>query len=551
MRTPVAQFLLVTLLTGSLAVGAVSDKAFAAAAQHDHADLSIEISGPGGAAPGTAFEYVMTMRNAGPNTAVKPEAIIQIPWVPELSFSFRLPEIDPRCTLVHSRRMHCRPPSIASGESMSFTIPLMVATTAKCNYKPKNSAGLTMSNTSDHNPTNNQTEKTFIVNCSPPPTGNLYVTKDATPTRSRQLLGGDLSEPILRLEFRAELEAIDVTRIVFTDASGALPASLNRLHLYVDGESVPFAIATVNECQMQGILNGYCASMHSQELIVPDGDRVDVLVRALMNSDETGAVSGEQIQLQVSGSDAVLARGEASTETIDENDGDAVAEGEIFIGVGSPLPNAPIIGNKNDTVLAKIISIEDVNPVSDGTNVPIGVNKTIAEFKFTAATNVNTLGGRNKATLSGLIFNIASTNVTFTAKNFDLYNKNDTNQDVSCTAFDGNGNEHSVSTGSGSFYVACSRANNPNVNLEMDSDTSITLVLEADIIDNQVSSTRGSSLQVSLTNFSDRTLSGTYKPTSSNSHIQWTDSLRDGSSAVIFGWIENDQTEISSTSYDL
>ncbi len=547
MRTHVAQVLLLTLLAGPVAVSGVSEKAFAAEAPK--ADLSIEVNGPDGAAPGAAFEYTMTIQNAGPK-AVMPQGVIQIPWVAAKSFSFREGEIDSRCALVHSRRMRCSGNILAAGESVTFTIPLLVATTAKCNYKPKNTYAFASSSKIDPDPTNNETEKTFFVDCSAPPTGNLYVTQDASPTRSRQLLAGDLGEAILRLELRAENEPIDVTRIVLTDVSGNLPSSISRLELFLAGATTPFALATIDQCQGAPV-NGYCADMPNAELIIPAGNRVDVLVHARLKTDEQGAVSGEQIQLQVTGATAIQARGRDSSNNLLQNDGDATAEGEVFIGVDSPLPNASIIGNKNDTVLAKIIAIEDVNPDADGTNVPVGTNKKIAEFKFTAAANSNTLNGLNKATLSGLIFNISSTNVMFTAANFDLFNKNDASMEISCTSFDGNGNGHSVGTGSGSFYVACSKSNNTSVNLEMDSGSAITLVLQADISNNQISATKGSALQVAITNFSDRTLAGLYKPTASNSHIQWTDSLSAGSSAVIFGWIENDQTSVSSTSYDL
>lgn len=378
--------------------------------------------------------------------------------------------------------------------------------------------------------------------------GNLYVTQSSTPTRSRQLLGGTLGDPILRLAFRAESEPIDVTRIVFTDLSGTLRPSIDRLELFLPGATTRFATATIGGCAGSPS-NAYCASMESQQFVVPEGQTVEVLVQPRMKTDEDGAVSGEVIQLQVAGDTAVRARGISSANTLSVNDGDALAEGEVFIGAATPLPNVSIVGRPNDTVLAKIIAIENVNPAADGSNVPVGTNKTIAEFKFTAATNQNTLNGRNKASLSGVIFNIASANVSFTAANFDLYNKNDQTQQIRCTSYDGNGNGTVVGNGSGSFFVLCKQAANTSVDLEVDSDEALTLALEADIITNQINPINGSALTVVLSNFADRRKT-IFRNTGNDSHISWSDSLYDAT-VTLFRWIENSETEIASTSYDL
>ncbi|MBT4474498.1 hypothetical protein HOC51_03970, partial [Candidatus Peribacteria bacterium] len=88
-----------------------------------------------------------------------------------------------------------------------------------------------------------------------------------------------------------------------------------------------------------------------------------------------------------------------------------------------------------------------------------------------------------------------------------------------------------------------------NVDLEMDSGDSITLVLHADIVNNQLNGSAGSSLQVSLNDFGTWRTSQIYGAASAaNSHIQWSDSLGDAA-VTLFDWVEYDQTEISSTSY--
>jgi hypothetical protein len=400
--------------------------------------------------------------------------------------------------------------------------------------------------------------------------GTLFVTKDSIPTRQRQLLGGVLGEAILRLEMRAEDEPIDVTRLVFTD-SGTTTSNISRLRLYREGESTSFAAATKDNCNNIGAgipTNSFCAVMESQQLIVPEGDRLDILVRPQIKSDQEGAISDDTPSLDAgdglirllvhkvtdsgapgstnntSGTGSVTARGFESSNVLLRNDNDANQDGEIVLAA-TPGADVLIIGNKNDTVLAKIITIEDVNPAAAGSQVPIGSNKTLGEFKFTAATNTNTLNGRNKATISGIIFQVSSTNVHFTAANFDLFNKNDQTQEISCVT-------NTTATASGTFLVDCKRSNNTDVDVEMDSGEAITLVLQADITNNQVSSTAGSSVQVSFNGFSSRanSIANGYGVGTNASHIHWSDSLSDATK-VFFKWIEYGQVEISSTSYKI
>ena len=414
--------------------------------------------------------------------------------------------------------------------------------------------------------------------------GSLYVIKDSVPTRSRQLLAGELGEAILRLEMRAEDEPIDVTRIILTD-SGTITQNMNRIKLFRSGESTSFASATKDNCNNISsdiVSNSFCAVMESQQLVIPEGDRVDVLARPEMKSDEAGAVSSSSdagnglIRLLIhkiddsmahisgttnlanntTGTGSITARGFESSNVLFVSDGDTTQDGEIILGSATPTADEAIIGNKNDTVLAKIVSIEDVNTDADGSNVPVGTNKKVAEFKFTSATNNNTLGGRNKATLSGIIFNISSTNVRFDygaagSEKFELYNKNDQTQKIGCTVSGSalpNVNT-TARTASGSFFIDCKRVTNATVDLEMDSGEAVTLVLEADILENQISATAGSSLTVSLNDYSDRSRSIYQMSTRSTAtHIQWSDSIGEAT-VVLFGWVESENVEVSSTSY--
>jgi hypothetical protein len=409
---------------------------------------------------------------------------------------------------------------------------------------------------------NRTTSKNYLLKDQ----GSLYVIRDTTPTRSRQLLAGELGEAILRVELRAEDEPVDVTRLIFTNSGSTAVANVTRLQLYREGESTHFASATIDNCNSISTdipTSSFCAVMESQQLVIAEGDRVDILVRPMLKNDEAGAIQSNtgSIRLVVnrvtdagapggandtSGTGSVTARGFHSSNVLLKNDNDSTQDGEIILGAQTPASDTALVGNRNDTVLAKIVTIEDVNPAPDGTNVPVGTNKVIAEFKFTSAVNSNTSGGRNKSTLSGIIFNVSSTNVNFTASNFDLYNKNDQTQVIDCTAWNSAGVQ-TTGTASGSFFVQCLRAGNTSVDMEMDSGESVTLVLDSDISNNQVSSSAGSSVTVSINSFTDITAQSFAYNTS---HIHWSDSLND-SRVFLFRWIEYGQTEVSSTSYNI
>jgi hypothetical protein len=400
--------------------------------------------------------------------------------------------------------------------------------------------------------------------------GDLFVTKSSTPVRSRQLLGGTVGDPILRLQFRAQNEDIDVTNLQL-NSSGSNASSVDRLDLYKAGETTPFASATTGGCGSDDVLQTnstatpattvtFCASMQSRQLVVKKGQNLDVLVYPRMKTDEQGATSNQTIQLFITkqavsntttGSGAVRARGSQSSNNLDANDAtDAVAEGEIFIGSDTPTAtNANIVGNVNSTVLSKYTQIVNANPDADNTNVPTGVSP-FGQFKFTAATNSNTLNGLNKAVLSGVYFNVNATNVTMSPTAFYFYNKSDTSAKSRCIPFLTDGTTRIVGTASGSFLVKCgnlasttSAPTGSGVNVKLDSGQNATFVLEGNITNAKVSSSANSTLQAALQDFTTYTAS-TF--TGTTSHIIWADM---DTSTTVFTWVEYPDTVVKSTSY--
>lgn len=394
--------------------------------------------------------------------------------------------------------------------------------------------------------------------------GDLYVNEDSQPVRNRQLLGGTLGEAILRLELHAEHEPIDVTDIQFT-SSGSAATSLDRLELYRDGEATKFAEATKGGCGNDSRwtsrggsgVTTFCVNMENQQLVIPDGADVDVIVRPRMKTDEQGGTSNQIISLFIGSGTTVenitvQARGGESSNDLAINDGDGTPEGEVYIGTTSSAgTNAVVYGNKNLSVLSKITAITNANPDANGTSVPTGIS-AIGQFKFTSAAHSNSKLGDNSVVLSGIVFNVNATNVTIAADTFKFYNKADQTKTVSCSDYYANSGL-AVGVASGTLLVECPGLVASTVDTEIDEGTDATFVLEADITTPNNAAANGgvSVLQVTLQKFDDitDTVFGAQGAVSNRSHIQWRDSDQN-TTIPSFLWIEYPETSVKSTSYN-
>jgi len=396
--------------------------------------------------------------------------------------------------------------------------------------------------------------------------GDLFVTLDSSPLRNRQLLGGALGEGVLRVQFHAENEAIDVHGLNFA-STGSTATSVDRLELYKEGESTPFALATTGSCGQRtvtrtnyvpagGSITTFCTSMQNRQLVVPEGQDVDVIVRPRLKTDVGGGTTNQIIALFIdptkkaddgqTGSGAIRARGDESSNPLSANDGDPVAGGEIFIGLTSATAqNVAIIGKKNVSVMSKITSITNANPDANGSAIQTGLSN-IGQFKIAAAANGNSKDGLNDVILSGVIFDVNATNVAITASTFKIYNKADATNKVTCTAYDDGGTALATTYAhSGAMLVDCNGLAGSVVKTEIDQASDQTFVLEATITNANTSATN-SSLQVSITNF-DAISNLTFGRSSGNSHLAWRDT--DQAGATTFRWVEYPDTVVKSTSY--
>ncbi len=385
--------------------------------------------------------------------------------------------------------------------------------------------------------------------------GDLYVTKDSTPLRPRQILAGALSDPLLRLRFHADMEDIDVTDLQISTLDSS-PVSVDVLELFHDGETTAFATAgncgsaqvpTENDGQP---IRTFCAVMNSQQLIVPKGGDANVLVRARVKSDAEGGESFDSFTLFVheraladesTGEGAVHARGRISAENLTANDGDTTAEGEIFLGVSAPMANQRIIGEENIVIGAKTSSIS--NALGATGTVPSGI-ANIGGFNFNAFSNTNTKYGLNRVVMTDLIFTVNASNVAMDASGFKIYNMNDSSIAIDCAPYTTKG-EEIIGTASGTFLLECVNLDEEGADVEIPSGEMLTLYLQANITNANTAAASGgaSILQVSLTNFTDSTKDET-GVLPGESHVMWAD--MDESQASFFYWIEYPDTTVSS-----
>ncbi len=383
-------------------------------------------------------------------------------------------------------------------------------------------------------------------------TGNLFITKDSTPLRNRQLLGGALGEAALRLQMRADGEDINVTDLQFEVDGDA--KSIDRLELYLVGETESFAFATTGGCGSDSVPESgktFCAGAGGgMYLKILNGSNVDVLVRPRIKTDVVDGVSGHSFVIKINSNaiatetaGAVRARGLHAKQLLQANNGDSEAKGEIFIGTDTPAANVDIVGDTNVVVMSKIISIINANPDTSGiTQVPTG-GHDIGQFKFEAATHQNSKNGLNKARLDAIIFNVNSNNVVLDAKAFKFYNKADAITTATCVTHYRSGEVFTSAAISGSFSVLC-KADGSNVDTNIDQGTSSTFVLQGLISNPKMNASAVSSLQVTLDNFTDP-----QEPFGvAGSHIRWEDG--DELTGTYFDWIEYPDTVVKSTSYE-
>lgn len=349
--------------------------------------------------------------------------------------------------------------------------------------------------------------------------GNLYVTQSST-IGSRQVVASKTTPSLLLLKFRAESEDILVKKL----AVEGVPSTVEHLEFLIAGTSTPFATGRGINCS--SIVSGrFCTD---NEFTIPNNGEKLIIVRAVLKSDEFGAVSGQSFGLSLSSSAssnvAVEAQGGQSGQQLLQNDGNGSAEGEVFIGTESAASNSGITGPTHTILFAKIADITNSSLDADNSVILAG-GMTFAQFAFRATDHTNTSSGPNPATISKLVFTVSAVNMEFDAGSFYLYNTENSGVISSCSA----------SGVTGTITVTCDNLDSSSVNTAISPNDTIDLALHGSVTDSQLSS-GVSILQASLQNLSNPGITGT---------IMWSDD------ETSIGWVDIGKTSVKSTSYRL
>ncbi len=359
--------------------------------------------------------------------------------------------------------------------------------------------------------------------------GNLFVTADMLPLRSRQLVASTTTDELLRLRMRAENEDVEVTALRF---DGSV-STIDSLQLYAlrPGERLntnvhlPFAQASAGQCPA-AVAGRLCAQLPSSVLIIkPDADAV-IAVVARLKSDQSGGISGQSFALRLSDATdttrAVEARGRSSSRMLTQNNADATKSGEVFIGTQVPAANVAIVSATNDIGLAGIRLIANGKLESSANVIPTG-NNAFAAFRIEAFAHSNTQGGANDVVLKSMTIRVTAQNVRVEQNSFRLSSSANPSLTLQCYA----------AADTGTFDVICSDIDGSTIQSHIGNGQSVTYVLSANVTNPQVSQGR-SVLSAALATLGER---------GGANSVTWSDEL------TTFTWVDVPTLSVSSTVY--
>lgn len=359
--------------------------------------------------------------------------------------------------------------------------------------------------------------------------GNLWVTQDTTPAPSHLLLGGSITPALLRLRLRSDGEDIDVRQIRIDGVTSGIDSLL--LYQLPPGQAFdqsvlqPFAQASSGQCSDQPA-SRLCAVLSLSTLLVHPDEEVVIAVAAHMKNDRSGGRSGDTVTLSLSPATndagaSVLARGISSLQQMQQNNGDAIATGEIFVGTDTPAMNRQITGRTNDTTFALLSSIVN-GGLAKISAIPTG-NAVIGAFTLSAAAHTNTTQGSNDVVLKTMTFSISAQNVQIDPAGYRLTTSDDAALSVPCSG----------DNTTGSISVICTSIDAGSIRSHLSQGQWMTYQLRANVTNTAISPGT-SSLLVELPVLGNR---------SQTNAVIWSDEV------TTFSWVDVPLTSVGSTAY--
>ncbi len=511
------------------------------------ANLSIQGSVQGSSAVPQTFAYTLQVQNAGPSAVSDAQVRLSVPDTFTLVTYTSNTTCQKQGGVVTCSGIH-----LSANVTQTITVVLQLPTTGyACNAALSTVATVT-SSLPDPNASNN-TSNTMTANVYCPPvtaTPNLFSAKDITPIRARQLLGGQLGDAVLRVNFRAQHDSVEVTHLQLTGTptDAATPAnntlrSVDRLQLYKPGETDPFATATVSACAAQTApANTMCADIAAGKFIVNTTADQVLIVRPMMKTDTDGGISGDQFTIGIgTQANAIRAKSVATGVFLNANDGNGTAAGEVFVGTATPAANVAMVSSKNTVVMAKIANMISINMTPNGTSLPTGPVE-MGRLRFTAASHINALNGLNTIVLKKIMFNVEVQNAEIDTSNLRANLYTAATQQFTCRALNTQGQ---VITGltQQSFLMECTAPANVNA---FSQGTSSDMNVEVFVNQPKIAAANPVKVQISLQNFSDSTLNSNFGV--NGSHIEWMDT--DAGSSKSYQWLEHAETILLGTLFN-
>lgn len=307
---------------------------------------------------------------------------------------------------------------------------------------------------------------------------SVYIVNHLVPPSSYMLAGTTQTAQVIGIT--ASGQDVDMRDLTF-GISGAAQ-SVDRIELREIGSTTPFAAAVrVGTDAARGLSLFRVQSGFT----IPENAEMTFSVDLKLRNDDDGAVSNESLRVEVYGANPYdLNTGLA----ISTNNGDGVDTGEVFFGTYTAGPNQFVRSEYHNVSFAKVASVTNANPDADNTNIPTGV-RPIGVFKFDVAPSVNTKNGLNKFDLLEVNAFMTVQNVQFDTNTVNLYNLNDPTVKI----------RMQVSNMGNGIYQLMAYTNSPaDFNHLIPAGSSMSFVVEANILNSKVNGALPSSVQVTL-----------------------------------------------------
>lgn len=331
--------------------------------------------------------------------------------------------------------------------------------------------------------------------------GELFVTQDST-IRHRQLFAvqdNGENAVAMKLFLRAEDEAVDVRflRLFFQNDQEEWNG-VSHVLAYRGGEQVgdtrDYQVSDAS-CSTDGSLEYRCMNIAEGALRVPVGQTVPLELRLFPRFNSIQGNNPENVRIIIESPDDVKAYGVTSGKPLAINDNDNVREGEVFIGRDSAGAHTELRSIAHDFVFQKPWYI--LSRSAPTAAMPSEGFADIADFMFRNSLT----GGPYNSTLvpEAVRFTVQADNVRLDASQITVSSET-SNFSAICETYK---NGIRVTEGQTGLLTVLCRSLGERLDIHIPSFNGRNIALNALILDNQITPSQPSFLQVRISDFQD------------------------------------------------